>query len=107
VMDHERGSAGPVCPTCGAGVPTGARFRPSCGAPIVAGAPERRVVTVLFADLVDSTRDAARSLGAELTDFPPQLRISLDTAEVAGEVRQQAEAIGAHALARGLPEAAP
>jgi class 3 adenylate cyclase/tetratricopeptide (TPR) repeat protein/energy-coupling factor transporter ATP-binding protein EcfA2 len=174
VMDHERASAGPVCPACGAGVPAEARFCPSCGASIVAGAPERRVVTVLFADLVDSTRlvvsldpedargrldelfrrltaevrrrggtvekyigdailavfgfptthgddaaravqaalamrDAARSLGAELTDFPPQLRIGLDTGEVvgafAGDLRLSGEAV--HTAARIQQAAAP
>lgn len=41
-----------VCARCGAEVPAGARYCPSCGAP-QAGGPreERRVVTVMFGDL--------------------------------------------------------
>jgi class 3 adenylate cyclase/tetratricopeptide (TPR) repeat protein len=49
-----------VCAECGAEIPPGAGFCPACGAPVVAQAQpsgeERKVVTVLFADLVDSTR---------------------------------------------------
>lgn len=47
-----------VCHACSAPVPDGARFCPSCGAPQQTAAPaaeERRVVTVLFADLVGFT----------------------------------------------------
>ncbi|HEX9260868.1 MAG TPA: adenylate/guanylate cyclase domain-containing protein [Acidimicrobiales bacterium] len=44
------------CPSCGALTPDGARFCPSCGRLLTAGrAEERRVVTVLFADLVGYT----------------------------------------------------
>ena len=46
------------CPSCGQPVPAGARFCPSCAAPIGQPAPrdeERKVATVLFADLVGST----------------------------------------------------
>jgi class 3 adenylate cyclase/tetratricopeptide (TPR) repeat protein len=48
----------PSCTSCGYDMPPGARFCPSCGAAADAGraAPEeRRVVTVLFADLVGYT----------------------------------------------------
>ena len=48
-------SAGATCPACGAGTPAGARFCPACGERLLGGADERRAVTVLFADLVDST----------------------------------------------------
>jgi class 3 adenylate cyclase/tetratricopeptide (TPR) repeat protein len=48
-------SAGASCPACGAGAPADARFCPSCGGRLQAAEEERRVVTVLFADLVDST----------------------------------------------------
>jgi len=46
------------CTACGADVPAGARFCPSCGQPTaLPGSPteERRIVTVLFADLVGFT----------------------------------------------------
>jgi class 3 adenylate cyclase/tetratricopeptide (TPR) repeat protein len=55
-----------TCPVCGEALPEGARFCPNCGS--VVGAPlateERKVVTVVFADLVDST-GLARRLDAE------------------------------------------
>lgn len=45
------------CPSCGAAVPAGARFCPSCGRAVaeVMRIEERKLVTVLFADLVGST----------------------------------------------------
>ena len=47
----------PVCGSCGAEVPPGARFCASCGRSVEhpEGREERKLVTVLFADLVDST----------------------------------------------------
>jgi class 3 adenylate cyclase/tetratricopeptide (TPR) repeat protein len=54
------------CAVCGNPLPEGARFCPNCGS--VVGTPlgteERKMVTVLFADLVDST-GLARRLDAE------------------------------------------
>ncbi|HJS25755.1 MAG TPA: AAA family ATPase [Actinomycetota bacterium] len=51
-----------TCQVCGEPIPEGARFCPNCGSPV--GAPlrteERKMVTVLFADLVDSTGLAQR-----------------------------------------------
>jgi class 3 adenylate cyclase/tetratricopeptide (TPR) repeat protein len=46
-----------MCPVCDNPLPAGARFCPSCGALVAAlgGTEERKFVTVLFADLVDST----------------------------------------------------
>ena len=47
-----------ACAECAHPVPSGARFCPSCGSPVVVSGPtleERRVVTVLFADLVGYT----------------------------------------------------
>ena len=44
------------CTSCGAPVPAGARFCPSCGHSVALNQPEeRRIVTVLFADLVGFT----------------------------------------------------
>jgi len=54
-----------TCQRCGAPLPEDARFCPRCGAPVVISAvQERKVVTVLFADLARSTELAA-SLDAE------------------------------------------
>jgi ribosomal protein L40E len=46
-----------VCSRCGASVPDGARFCPACAAPVEDERPseERKLATVLFADLVGST----------------------------------------------------
>ncbi|HEY4728029.1 MAG TPA: zinc-ribbon domain-containing protein, partial [Actinomycetes bacterium] len=47
----------PRCAVCGQDNPGGFRFCGSCGAPLTGPAPaeERRLVTVLFCDLVDFT----------------------------------------------------
>ena len=47
--------AGMTCPACGVAAPAAARFCPACGERLAGGLEERRVVTMLFADLVDST----------------------------------------------------
>src|SRR5213083_750704 len=50
-----------TCDRCGAPLPEDARFCPNCGAPVSAlVTEERKVVTVLFADLADSTGLASR-----------------------------------------------
>ena len=51
-----------TCTVCDAPLPEGARFCPNCGAVVAdsLGTEERKVVTVLFADLVDSTGLAQR-----------------------------------------------
>ncbi len=50
-----------TCVRCGSELPAGARFCPACGSPVGAPAPEeRKVVTVVFVDLVGSTELAAR-----------------------------------------------
>jgi class 3 adenylate cyclase/tetratricopeptide (TPR) repeat protein len=50
------------CSVCGSALPVGARFCPSCGASVgpLLATEERKMVTVLFADLVDSTGLARR-----------------------------------------------
>jgi class 3 adenylate cyclase len=56
------------CLTCGGALPSGARFCPACAAPVAEEAPseERKLATVLFADLVGST-DLADLQDAERT----------------------------------------
>src|SRR5207248_6796904 len=57
------------CGACGSHVPAGARFCPACGAPVATSPPgpgaaptqERRVVTVLFVDLVGFTERSDRA----------------------------------------------
>ena len=44
-----------VCAACGADNPAEARFCSQCGQPTVTRNDERRIVTVLFADLVGFT----------------------------------------------------
>src|SRR5207244_1121992 len=46
------------CRRCAAPIPAGARFCPNCGEPVEAKAApeERKIATVVFVDLVDSTR---------------------------------------------------
>ncbi|MBA3738539.1 MAG: zinc ribbon domain-containing protein, partial [Actinobacteria bacterium] len=55
-----------VCPSCGAGTPSGAAFCPTCGSsltgsPDTARVEERRVVSVLFVDLVGFTERSDRA----------------------------------------------
>lgn len=60
-----------TCPSCGAGTPEAARFCPECGQPLVRRPDERRLVTVLMADIAGFT-----SL-AESAD-PEHVKILLD-----------------------------
>ena len=60
-----------VCPTCGAPVGQGARFCATCGTPLGEAAPEeRKLATILFADVIGST-----DLGEQLD--PERLRALL------------------------------
>ena len=50
-----------TCTRCGEPLPANAKFCPNCGAPVsVPPASERRIVTVVFVDLADSTDLSAR-----------------------------------------------
>jgi class 3 adenylate cyclase len=76
------------CPTCGGRLPEGARFCPTCGRPLageLGGVEERKLATVLFADMAGSTELAMR-LDAE------HLRALLG--DVYSELSQAAGAFG-------------
>ncbi len=60
-----------VCPSCASDVPAGAKFCPNCGAQVTTRADERRIVTVLFADVVGFT-----PLSEDVD--PEQVKILLD-----------------------------
>ncbi|HEX5936635.1 MAG TPA: adenylate/guanylate cyclase domain-containing protein, partial [Actinomycetota bacterium] len=80
----------PACPVCGAEIPAEARFCPACGTSIAAdeAAPagqERRIVTILFADVTGST-----GLGERLD--PERLQELMGT--YFGAMREEIEAEG-------------
>ncbi len=56
-----------ACPRCGSELPDGARFCPACGAELAAtsGQEERKLVSILFVDMVGST---SRADGADPED---------------------------------------
>ena len=62
-----------ICGSCGAEIPGDARFCPTCGAPVAAERPaeERKLATVVFADLVGSTALAG-------SEDPERTRVVLD-----------------------------
>ena len=58
------------CPACGTVAPEGARFCPSCGRPLGGGdAAERKLATVVFADLAGSTELASQMDAEALRDL--------------------------------------
>ncbi|MCP4309194.1 MAG: AAA family ATPase [bacterium] len=74
-----------VCSSCGADIPAESRFCPSCGSPTAvvdpdtdAGLEERKVVSVLFVDLVGFTAHTAQSdpedVRARLTVYHRKIR---------------------------------
>ncbi len=74
------------CPRCGSDAPPDARFCPSCGAALAGGGrEERKLVSVLFIDMVGST---ARADGADPEDVRELNRLYLH------EVRDRIERFG-------------
>src|ERR687895_991433 len=74
-----------TCWSCRAELPAGARFCPACGAQrrdVAPAGEERKVVSVLFADLVDSTARADRrdpeDVRAMLVPFYERMRSELE-----------------------------
>src|SRR5881398_2915630 len=74
-----------TCPSCGQENPDGARFCNACAAPLAEPSPpreERKVVTVLFADLVGFTARAERldpeDVRALLAPYHERLRSELE-----------------------------
>ncbi len=73
-----------ICPSCGQENPAGFRFCGACGAALTGEAPreERKVVTVLFCDLVGSTARAERldpeDVRALLSSFLERVRGDLE-----------------------------
>src|ERR671922_2290993 len=73
------------CSSCGAELPPGARFCPSCGAVVDEAVPagqERKLVTVLFADVTGSTGLGERldpeQLREVMTDFFDAMRSEIE-----------------------------
>src|ERR671934_229572 len=81
LVRDNRGMA--VCGRCGAAVPAGALFCPGCATPVADEQPteERKLATVLFADLVGSTALAGSQL-SELFGRQLELRIGVNTGDV-------------------------
>ena len=68
-----------ACPKCAAEVPAGSRFCPTCGTPLgdgggrqITSREERKVVSVLFADLVGFTEHASQ---ADIEDVRARLSV--------------------------------
>jgi class 3 adenylate cyclase/tetratricopeptide (TPR) repeat protein len=75
----------PVCPSCGEESLQGSRFCPSCGAQLSDAEPpreERKVVSVVFCDLVGSTAAAERmdpeDVRARLSHYHARVRAELE-----------------------------
>src|SRR5436309_7860114 len=95
-----------VCPNCGTPLPEDARFCPNCGTPVAAPAvQERKLVTVVFADLAGST-ELATHLNPERYREVMQAFYALVSRELAS-LRGRAEKFAGDAVMAvfGLPHA--
>jgi class 3 adenylate cyclase/tetratricopeptide (TPR) repeat protein len=81
-------TAGLTCGACGALAAPDARFCASCGQPLVHRGDERRVVTVLFADLVGFTTLAERRDPEQVKNLVDRCfeRLAADIADFGGRV---------------------
>nr|MBA2283440.1 AAA family ATPase [Acidimicrobiia bacterium] len=79
---------GVTCRSCGAVGVAGARFCATCGQPLTQRADERRVVTVLFADLVGFTALAERRDPEQVKNLVDRCfeRLAADVADFGGRV---------------------
>lgn len=79
---------GLACGACGAESAPGARFCASCGQPIVSRGDERRIVTVLFADLVGFTTMAETRDPEQVKNLIDRCfeRLAADVADFGGRV---------------------
>jgi len=81
-------SAGVTCGACGSPAAPDARFCASCGQPLVHRGDERRVVTVLFADIVGFTTLAERQDPEQVKNLIDRCfeRLAADIADFGGRV---------------------
>ena len=77
-----------TCGACGADVAGSARFCPNCGQPLVIRGDERRVVTVVFGDLVGFTTMAERADPEHVKNLVDRCfeRLAADVAAFGGRV---------------------
>ncbi len=79
-----------ACPRCGSETPDGARFCPKCGAQLAIepGQQERKLVSILFVDIVGST---ARADGADPEDVSDRNKLYFD--ECRGRIERHGGAV--------------
>src|SRR4051812_6057086 len=77
-----------TCSSCGSAAPADARFCPACGHSLVARPDERRVATVLFADLVGFTSLSETADPESIKNLVDRCfeRLALDVTTFGGQV---------------------